>query len=683
MKSWIAAISLLFTLTQAALHQFELTIDYRAVNPDCHKSFEVPTINGQFPGPTLHVTLGDEVEILVKNDMDNTNTSIHYHGIRQIGTTESDGVPGVTQEPIQPGERFLQRFKVTQAGTYFYHAHVGLQDDSVQGAFIVYESHKSNPKIRNQCTSPYRDLLAGPYHYKKDLVLQLSEWWHDELESRQDYYLGSAFKYDHGANSILINGNSIYAPLKADQRRCLGYTTFDVEPNSVYRLRVIGGNTFRTLALGIRDHNMTIIEVDGELVHSLETSFLEVTPGQRFSVLLKTGDYLPGETFAIATGYLWRQRGRGITENGFGYLRYVEKDTKTNHDQLFKPLSKWFEPKKPHAKSWGKRSEIEVHGKTRGHDGEHKKIQVHGKHQRRAGLPQEKHNRFHGKQPHHVHQEPVKKPNQEPNEKRPKQKPGQRDWSRQRDRHPSNAPVGHGGQWVNTDGGHHGGGHQEHREYADLPSFPRRDTVDWLWHQLRPLADRDPILDETHVRTIRLHTSLTRLSDNTTRYLVNNRMNPERDQPALERYQQCHKRALDVYDDMFYTDLHTYRLGYNETVDLVFQNTLNKGGGCMLHPWHTHGHSHYVIASGAGEYLHARDQHIRNFDYPLYKDTSVAYPSYAHGGRTDGCGWTKVRIKADNPGFWAVHCHITTHMLQGKIVVLEEAPDWIEKTSLY
>ncbi|KAI9266034.1 multicopper oxidase-domain-containing protein [Sporodiniella umbellata] len=647
-KTLLLSSLLLQPVIQAALHQFELAIDYHQVNPDCHEAFSVPTVNGKFPAPTLYVTEGDEVEILVKNEMDYTNASIHYHGIRQIGSTVSDGVPGVTQDAIQPGETFLQRFKVTQAGTYFYHAHVGLQDDSVQGALIVYESDKANPEL----SSPDESLKAGPYSYQKDLILQLSEWWHEELESREDYYMGSAFTFDHGANSILINGNSINDPTKADQRTCKGYTTFDVEPNAVYRLRIIGGNTFRTLALGIKDHNMTIIEVDGELVHPFETNFLEVTPGQRFSVLLKTGDFEPGETFAIGTGYLWRQRGRGMTENGYGFIRYVEKDTETNHDQLFKPLSKWFEKKKE--KKWGRRA-LDANRKST----DPARIQAHEILEKnkdsghRREMPEENHDKQSGKD----------------------------------SKHPSDAPPGHGQNWKRPAGdpGHHGGGRPADQPvYHDLPTFPRRDTVDWIWHKLRPLAGRDPILDETDIRTIRLYTTTERFPDNTSRYLVNDRMNLMRDESAISLYPYLQERSLDVDgDEEFYTDLNTYRLGYNETVDLVFQNTLSKNGGCMLHPWHTHGHSHYVIASGQGEYVHSRDSEIRNFKHPLYKDTSVAYPSYAHGGKTEGCGWTKVRIKADNPGFWAVHCHVTTHMMQGKMVVLEEAPEWIERTSLY
>ncbi|KAG1063060.1 hypothetical protein G6F42_027279 [Rhizopus arrhizus] len=87
---------------------------------------------------------------------------------------------------------------------------------------------------------------------------------------------------------------------------------------------------------------MTLIEIDGELTHPYNTSFLEVAPGQRYSALLQTGDHPPGTTFAIGTSYVWRQRGHGITENGFGYIRYTAPSKKAplepEDTNLFKPI---------------------------------------------------------------------------------------------------------------------------------------------------------------------------------------------------------------------------------------------------------------------------------------------------------------------------------------------------------
>ncbi|KAI8982505.1 multicopper oxidase-domain-containing protein [Pilobolus umbonatus] len=579
---YLFVFSLLLHLIQARYHQYEFNVSSGIVNPDCSSTGAlVPLINGQFPGPSIHIEQNDEIEILVRNTMTDRNTSIHYHGIRQIGSPESDGVPGVTQSPIAPGSTYLYRFKVTQqAGTYFYHAHIGLQDDSILGSFIVYESQDANPFDYNENPHRKESLQAGPYTYKDDLVLQLSEWWHDDLTSRENYYTGTAFVFDHGADSILMNGRTVHDPNSTliSPDNCKGYTTLNVEPNSTYRLRVIGSNTFRTLSIGIKDHNMTIIEVDGELVHPYDVSYLEVTPGQRFSVLLNTGDYDDNTIFGIGTAYSWRQRGAGITENGFGLLRYSDRP-RQEEDHLFKTI--------------------------------HKRVDAR---------------------------------NQTATITEPRRKP------------------------------------KVVQIYDDLPVFPQQDVLNWVWPYIKPLNPRDPILDETDVRILKLDSTATRLNDSTFRYLINNRPPQVRHQTAL--YDISNYAHNNTEPDGYNPIMDTYNVHYNETLDLVFQNMRNSDGFCLLHPWHTHGHSHYIIASGYDEYVHSRDGDIRNYPHPVYKDVSTVYPAI-QDPTNKNCGWTKVRMKANNPGFWAVHCHITTHMIQGKMIVLEEASHLISKSSLF
>ncbi|RCI01706.1 hypothetical protein CU098_001517, partial [Rhizopus stolonifer] len=217
--------------------------------------------------------------------------------------------------------------------------------------------------------------------------------------------------------------------------------------------------------------------------------------------------------------------------------------------------------------------------------------------------------------------------------------------------------------------------------YPGLPIFPNIDEPDWFYHQIKPLESFGPLLNSSDARTIILNTEYHKMPDNTTRYMVNKRIAPHYNRPAYLRYQSLdntlRKTSLGEYNSL----LDTYPIQYNEVIDLVFQNK-KSDFGCLLHPWHTHGHSHYVIASGSGDYIHERDQGVRNFVNPLFRDTTVAYPS-VEVGENGGCGWTKVRFLANNPGFWAVHCHITTHMLQGKMIVLEEAPELIHEHRRY
>ena len=78
------------------------------------------TYNGTVPGPMIRVTEGDTVRIMLKNELPEP-TTIHWHGIAVPNAM--DGIPDVTQKPVQPGESFTYEFVAKPAGTYMYHSH--------------------------------------------------------------------------------------------------------------------------------------------------------------------------------------------------------------------------------------------------------------------------------------------------------------------------------------------------------------------------------------------------------------------------------------------------------------------------------------------------------------------------------------------------------------------------------
>lgn len=92
--------------------------------------------NGVVPGPTIRVTEGDRVRIILKNELPES-TSIHFHGL--ITPNAMDGVPFVTQPPVRPGQSFTYEFVARPAGTHMYHSHHGVDQitKGLLGAFIV------------------------------------------------------------------------------------------------------------------------------------------------------------------------------------------------------------------------------------------------------------------------------------------------------------------------------------------------------------------------------------------------------------------------------------------------------------------------------------------------------------------------------------------------------------------
>jgi len=132
------------------------------------------TVNDSIPGPLLEWHEGRDVILNLTNNMRHS-TSIHWHGI--LLPFEMDGVPGVAFQGIDPGETFRYQFPVKQNGTYWYHSHTGLQEQSgVYGPLVIH------PKAEE------------PVDYDRDYVVMLTDWTFEnpldvmaELKKMSDY----------------------------------------------------------------------------------------------------------------------------------------------------------------------------------------------------------------------------------------------------------------------------------------------------------------------------------------------------------------------------------------------------------------------------------------------------------------------------------------------------------------
>jgi FtsP/CotA-like multicopper oxidase with cupredoxin domain len=103
--------------------------------------------NGQCHGPTIEVVEGDRVRFLVTNKLPE-RTSVHWHGI--LLPNGMDGVSGLVQPHIEPGETYAYEFTLRHYGTHMYHPH---SDEMVQmamgmmGFFIIHPKRPETPKI--------------------------------------------------------------------------------------------------------------------------------------------------------------------------------------------------------------------------------------------------------------------------------------------------------------------------------------------------------------------------------------------------------------------------------------------------------------------------------------------------------------------------------------------------------
>ncbi|WP_263408864.1 multicopper oxidase family protein [Terriglobus tenax] len=124
------------------------------ISPD--KKIYAWGFNGSAPGPTIQVTQGDRVRVIFDNQLPEP-TSLHWHGFED--RIQYDGQPGISQPPVKPGGRFVYEFNIHQEGTYFYHAHMAMQEMAgMLGIFIMH------PK------EPYQP------HCEKDFAINLQEY---------------------------------------------------------------------------------------------------------------------------------------------------------------------------------------------------------------------------------------------------------------------------------------------------------------------------------------------------------------------------------------------------------------------------------------------------------------------------------------------------------------------------
>ncbi len=118
--------------------------------------------NKMIPGPILRGTVGDRVRINVKNNLEHS-TAVHWHGI--YVPNNQDGVPFVTQDPIQPGQTYTYEFTLRNSGSHMYHSHHDSADQvnrGLLGAFIIEPADKSTyPKYDREVILILNDSLLG------------------------------------------------------------------------------------------------------------------------------------------------------------------------------------------------------------------------------------------------------------------------------------------------------------------------------------------------------------------------------------------------------------------------------------------------------------------------------------------------------------------------------------------
>ncbi|KAJ4371150.1 hypothetical protein N0V83_004366 [Neocucurbitaria cava] len=333
--------------TLAGSCNFKLELTWGKGSPDGYER-DMIFINGQYPGPLLEIQEDDWVEIEVINHLP-FNTSIHYHGIHQTNTPWADGVPGLTQRPIQPGASFKYKWYADQYGSYFYHAHSrGQIDDGSYGP--MYIKPKAGAENPFHLIDPAEvDLLKETEASVAPMIL--SDWRHKTSDATWQDQLASGIESAICMDSLLVNGkgavdcwsredintftNPAIVPLlqanglQMTNKGCLPPKMFQIllgnsstiNPDalspSVFEvctptqgsrevvkapqdkkwlaLDIISTAGIDTFAFSIDEHQLWVYAVDGHYIEPLKVDVLTVANGDRYSVFIelnkKSGNY--------------------------------------------------------------------------------------------------------------------------------------------------------------------------------------------------------------------------------------------------------------------------------------------------------------------------------------------------------------------------------------------------------
>ncbi|MFZ5874907.1 MAG: copper resistance system multicopper oxidase [Nitrospirota bacterium] len=303
---WLAAVS----VTPALADEYNLVIDKQAVNVTGRERTAV-TINGAVPGPALRWREGEEVTLHVTNRLKDP-TSIHWHGL--IVPNSMDGVPGISFEHIHPGGTFTYRFTVKQSGTYWYHSHSGLQEQSGMYSPLLIEPVKSEP-----------------FRYDREYVVMLSDWTDEKpsrvlakLKKQSGYYnfhkpTVADFFQDIGRNGwrAALSDRLAWGRMRMDPTDIAdvtGYTyTFLVngqppkanwtalfKPGELVRLRFINAASMTYFDLRIPGLKMEVVQADGQDIEPVAVDEFRIAVSETYDVIVAPREDRPYTIFAEA-----------------------------------------------------------------------------------------------------------------------------------------------------------------------------------------------------------------------------------------------------------------------------------------------------------------------------------------------------------------------------------------------
>ncbi|KAK5129687.1 hypothetical protein LTR08_002979 [Meristemomyces frigidus] len=235
------------------------TITNTTLAPDGYSRM-VLAINGQYPGPRLEANWGDLISVTVHNELPSNGTTIHWHGIRMWHNNGQDGVPGLTECPLAPGQSKTYTFQATQYGTSWYHSHFSSQyGDGVLGPIVIH----------GPATANY-DIDLGP--------LPITDWYYSPV------MLHSALAEHANALPPEADNGLVNGTMTSNSGGQYYVTT--LTSGKKHRVRLVNTAVDNHFVVSFDSHEMQVISSDFVPIVPYNTTNLFIGIGQRYDVII-------------------------------------------------------------------------------------------------------------------------------------------------------------------------------------------------------------------------------------------------------------------------------------------------------------------------------------------------------------------------------------------------------------
>ena len=255
-------------------------------------------VNGQIPMPTLTFTEGDTAVIYAHNELDE-ETSLHWHGL--FLPNKEDGVPNLTQMPIEPHTTHLYSFPIIQHGTHWYHSHTGTQEQiGMYGSFVMNKAPNATNLRKGIDDIPTVPIVLSEWtDMDPDRVHRLlhnaTDWFAIKKGTTQSY--AEAIRQGYFKTKVLNEWKRMTAMDVSD----VYYEKFLINGKSEsqlsqfkagdkVRLRVSNGGASTYFWHTYAGGKMTVVANDGNDIEPLEVDRLIIAVSETYDVVVTIPD---------------------------------------------------------------------------------------------------------------------------------------------------------------------------------------------------------------------------------------------------------------------------------------------------------------------------------------------------------------------------------------------------------